>query len=83
MKWAANHHEKLNGKGYPQGLSEKDLSFEEQLMACIDIYQALTEKRPYKDGLSHERTISIMETMAAKGELNEGIIRDIDKVMAR
>ena len=83
VKWAANHHEKLNGKGYPQGLSEKDLSFEEQLMACIDIYQALTEKRPYKDGLSHERTISIMEAMAAKGELNEGIIRDIDKVMAR
>ena len=48
VEWAANHHEKLNGKGYPRALSEKDLSFEEQLMACIDIYQALTEKRPMR-----------------------------------
>ena len=82
VHWASNHHEKLNGSGYPQGLSSKQLSFEDQLMACVDIYQALTEKRPYKDGLSHETTISIMQDMAAKGELNESIIRDIDHVMA-
>ena len=81
VKWAANHHEKLNGGGYPQGLSGEELSFEEQLMACIDIYQALTEKRPYKDGFSHEKTISIMREMAARGEINESIIGDIDRVM--
>ena len=83
VKWASNHHEKLNGKGYPQGLSAADLSFEEQLMACIDIYQALTEKRPYKDGMSHEQSISIMREMAEKGELNEKIVRDMDVVMAQ
>lgn len=81
-EWAANHHEKLNGKGYPRGLTADELSFEDQLMACVDIYQALTEKRPYKDGMSHEKTISIMNDMAAKGELNEKIVRDIDAVMA-
>ena len=58
------------------------LSFEEQLMTCIDIYQALTEKRPYKDGMPHERSISIMLDMADKGELNEKIVRDIDSVYA-
>ena len=77
----ANHHEKLNGKGYPRGLSEKELSFEEQLMACIDIYQALTEKRPYKDGLSHEKTISIMRNMAQRGEINGTIVKDMDAAM--
>ena len=82
VKWASNHHEKLNGSGYPQGLTAKDLSFEEQLMTCIDIYQALTEKRPYKDGMPHERSISIMLDMADKGELNEKIVRDIDSVYA-
>ena len=81
VEWAANHHEKLTGKGYPRGLSEKDLSFEEQLMACIDIYQALTEKRPYKDGLSHEKTISIMRNMAQRGEINGEIVADMDEAM--
>ena len=82
VEWASNHHEKLNGKGYPRRLSAKELSFEDQLMACIDIYQALTEKRPYKDGMSHEKTISILMDMVSKGELNEKIVRDIDAVMA-
>ena len=81
LEWASNHHEKLNGKGYPRGLSANELSFEDQLMACIDIYQALTEKRPYKDGMSHEKTISIMMDMVSKGELNEKIVHDIDAVM--
>ena len=82
VEWASNHHEKLNGKGYPRGLTADELSFEEQLMACIDIYQALTEKRPYKDGMSHEKTISIMKDMADKGELNSDIVYDISVVMA-
>ena len=81
VEWAANHHEKLNGKGYPRRLSEKELSFEDQLMACIDIYQALTEKRPYKDGFSHEKTIAIMRDMVGKGELNEKIVNDINSLM--
>lgn len=83
LEWAANHHEKLNGKGYPRGLSERELSFEDQLMAVVDIYQALTEKRPYKDGMSHEKTMSILNEMAGRGELNEKIVRDIDAVMAK
>ena len=82
VEWASNHHEKLNGKGYPRGLSEKELSFEDQLMACVDIYQALTEKRPYKDGMSHEKTVSILMDMAGKGELNSKIVHDMDVVMA-
>ena len=82
VEWASNHHEKLNGKGYPRGLTEKELSFEDQLMACVDIYQALTEKRPYKDGMSHEKAISILLDMAGKGELNEKIVHDMDAVMA-
>lgn len=81
VKWASNHHEKLNGKGYPLGLSEKDLSFEEQLMACIDIYQALTEKRPYRNSMSHEKAISIRQNMANRGELNKNIVHDMNIAM--
>lgn len=82
IEWASNHHEKLNGLGYPRGLEAGQLSFEERLMACIDIYQALTEKRPYKDGMTHRKAISIMLDMVDKGEIDESIVRDMDKVMS-
>lgn len=62
-EWASNHHEKLNGKGYPRALSSKDLSEESRIMAICDIYQALTEDRPYRNGLSNEKTFSIMYEM--------------------
>ncbi|MEG2104546.1 MAG: HD domain-containing phosphohydrolase [Oscillospiraceae bacterium] len=75
--WACNHHEKLNGTGYPYGLTEKDLSFEAQLMGCIDIYQALTENRPYRGSLSHDDTIAILKNMALNGEVNSRIVNDI------
>lgn len=83
IEWASNHHEKLNGKGYPKGLTAEDLSFEDRLMACIDIYQALTEKRPYKDGFPHEKAIGIMREMATRGELDGKIVEDMDKVISQ
>ena len=82
VRWASNHHEKLNGKGYPRGLTAEELSFEERLMACVDIYQALTEKRPYKDGMPHEKAIAIMQDMVDKGELDATIVKDMAVVMA-
>ena len=82
-EWASNHHEKLNGSGYPRGLTAEELSFEERLMACIDIYQALTEKRPYKDGMPHEKTIAIMKDMADKNFIDETIVRDMENAMAQ
>ena len=80
-EWAANHHEKLNGTGYPRGLTADEISFEDRLMACIDIYQALTEKRPYKEGMSHEETISLMLDMAHRNDLDERIVQDMADVM--
>jgi len=47
-EWAANHHEKLDGSGYPYGKGADELDFNSRLMACLDIYQALAEERPYR-----------------------------------
>ena len=47
VEWAANHHEKLDGRGYPLGKTGAELDFNSRLMACIDIYQAVNEERPY------------------------------------
>ncbi|MEW9096362.1 MAG: HD domain-containing phosphohydrolase [Clostridiaceae bacterium] len=62
--WASNHHEKLDGTGYPRGLKSQELSEESRIMAICDIYQALTEDRPYKKGFTHEKTFKIMNSMA-------------------
>lgn len=78
--WASYHHEKLNGKGYPFGKAAEELNRQERLLACLDIYQALTEDRPYKSGMTHARAYSILAEMAEKGELDPAITADIDKV---
>ena len=82
-KWASHHHEKLNGKGYPFGLTGDKLSHEERLMTCCDIYQALTERRTYKEGFSHSKTLQIMRDMVLKGELDNDIVNDIDYVFSK
>lgn len=78
--WASRHHEKLNGSGYPHGLFAKDLSHEERLMTCCDIYQALTEDTPYKKALSHKNAISVMRDMVTRGEIDSSIVSDMDSI---
>lgn len=80
-EWAANHHEKLNGKGYPIGLTASQLDFNSRLMACIDIYQALTEERPYRTALSHEDAMGILFSMAKQSLIDASIVNDVNAVL--
>lgn len=80
VEWAANHHEKIDGNGYPYGLNAEQLSHECRMMTCLDIYQALTEDRPYRMGMSHSDTMSILNEQASKGYIDNSIVKDIDKV---
>jgi len=75
--WAYLHHEKLDGSGYPFGLKGDKLNREERLLACLDIYQALVEARPYKDGMNHEQAIHIMRDMVCRGKIDPEITEDI------
>ncbi|AVK47116.1 MULTISPECIES: HD-GYP domain-containing protein [Clostridium] len=82
-EWASNHHEKLNGKGYPIGMTDKELDFNSRLMTCLDIYQALTEERPYREGLAHEKAMEILKSMMDNGFIDTKITRDIDYVFSK
>lgn len=82
-EWASNHHEKLNGTGYPFGKTEKELDFNSRLMACLDIYQALTEERPYRRGLQHEEAMEILHKMKNDGLIDCKITDDIDVVFGK
>ena len=80
--WAASHHEKLNGSGYPVGKKAEELDFNSRLMACIDIYQAVSEDRPYHPGRDHESTMQILNKMASNGEVDASIAKDMDEAFA-
>lgn len=80
-EWAGNHHEKLNGKGYPEKLNEQTLTKEDQIITFADIYQALTEDRPYRKGMKPKEAISIMESMANKGEICNNMLSDFKQLV--
>jgi len=69
-EWSANHHEKLDGSGYPYGFKAEALCFEARLMSVLDIYQALTEDRPYRKGMSPEKTSEIIKEQVHQGFLD-------------
>ena len=57
---ALTHHEKWNGKGYPQGLAGEAIPLEARIVSLADVYDALTSYRPYKPAFSHEKTMEIL-----------------------
>lgn len=61
--WASYHHEKLNGKGYPFHLDDKNLPLGSRIMAVADVFTAITEDRPYRKGMPDEQTVNILNSM--------------------
>ncbi|MBO5055677.1 MAG: response regulator [Lachnospiraceae bacterium] len=57
---ARYHHEKWNGKGYPEGLEGTDIPLVARIMSIVDVYDALTSERPYKKPFSHEKSMAII-----------------------
>lgn len=60
---AEQHHEKLDGSGYPRGLKGKELNELARLSTIADIFCALTDERPYKPGFSFDQSIKVLEKM--------------------
>lgn len=55
-----SHHERWDGRGYPDGLAGEGIPLPARVMALADVYDALRARRPYKDPFSHERAIAIL-----------------------
>jgi HD-GYP domain-containing protein (c-di-GMP phosphodiesterase class II) len=72
---ACNHHEKLNGLGYPRGLKSEQITLEDRIMILADIFEALTaSERPYKDAMTLSKVKNILVSMANNGELDKDLI---------
>ncbi len=67
---AHKHHEKLNGRGYPQRLEPAAIPVQSRIMTIVDIYDALTASdRPYKAAVPHDRAMRILESEADAGSI--------------
>ena len=71
-EYAGNHHETLDGKGYPRKLTKKELSIPARIMAIADIFEALTASdRPYKKAKTLSESLKIMSFMAKEEHIDK------------
>ena len=71
VEYAGAHHERVDGKGYPNGLTGEQMSIPAKIMAIADVYEALTAKdRPYKEPKKLSEVLKIMQEMKNSGHLD-------------
>jgi len=73
-RWAAYHHEYLDGSGYPFGLSGDQLCTGSRIMMVADKFTALTEDRPYRKGMSQKQVTNILNDLAKLGKIDQDIV---------
>ena len=73
-RWAAYHHEYLDGSGYPFGLSADQLCTGSRVMMVADKFTALTEDRPYRKGMSQKQVTNILNDLADLGKIDKDIV---------
>ncbi len=70
-EYAGGHHERMDGKGYPRGLTREQMSVQARCMGIADIFEALTAKdRPYKPGKTLSESLTILGRMKLDGHVD-------------
>jgi HD-GYP domain-containing protein (c-di-GMP phosphodiesterase class II) len=70
-EYAGGHHERMDGKGYPRGLTREQMSVQARCMGIADIFEALTAKdRPYKNGKTLSESLEILGKMKLNGHVD-------------
>jgi HD-GYP domain-containing protein (c-di-GMP phosphodiesterase class II) len=74
LEVAAQHHEKINGTGYPFKVAGKSISKFGRMIAICDIFDALTATRVYKEGFAHGKAFSILRELATQDHLDTHLV---------
>ena len=73
-EYAGGHHERMDGKGYPRGLTHDQMSVQARVMGIADIFEALTASdRPYKPGMKLSQAMRIMSNFKANGHIDSDL----------
>ncbi len=71
---AYRHHERMDGSGYPNKLTSKDMTIDQEILQVADVISALIAKRSYKEAWSIEKTIAILDENSANNKLSKIVI---------
>ena len=75
LVWASQHHELLNGTGYPNGLAGREICKEVRLITILDVFEAMTaHDRPYKKAMPAEHALKILHEMADQGQIDRALL---------
>jgi HD-GYP domain-containing protein (c-di-GMP phosphodiesterase class II) len=75
-EYAGSHHERVDGKGYPRGLTKDRMSVQARMIAIADIFEALTAAdRPYKRGKTLSKALSILGQFALNGHIDPDLFQ--------
>ncbi|KRC17875.1 HD family phosphohydrolase [Acidovorax sp. Root217] len=75
-EYAGGHHERMDGKGYPRGLTRDQMSVQARMMGIADIFEALTAAdRPYKSGMTLSQALAIMCKMRDNGHIDPDLFQ--------
>ena len=80
--WAAYHHEEPGGKGYPFHLRAETLPLEARILRIADIFQAMTQHRPYRTGLMPDAVCAFMDGLVRENRLEAELLAVIKADLA-
>jgi HD-GYP domain-containing protein (c-di-GMP phosphodiesterase class II) len=72
--WASFHHERLDGSGYPFHHRGEDLTLGARIVAVADVFTAIAEARPYREGMDKSRALETLDRMARNGALDINVV---------
>jgi putative two-component system response regulator len=78
IRW---HHERCDGKGYPDGLDARTIPLMVRILSVADVFDSLASRRPYRAAIPHDECLEVLRNDAAKGGLDPELVRVFCKVM--
>ena len=82
LRLVLDHHERLDGSGYPRGLRADEIELDARILAVCDVYDALRSKRVYREAWSHERAMALLRREEAP-EFDARCVDALDSVLGR
>ncbi len=77
-----SHHERLDGKGYPRGLTDCELSLDTRILTVCDVYDALVSPRVYREAWTHDAALALLRDETATA-FDERCVAALERVLSR